>query len=244
MKLADSSLPQVNSSEYKIFSNEDIDNLVIIDGCRADTYSRVVKDSDTRVTKASNSYEFIGENFTSGDFDDFVYVTANPHFDPGVFEEITGRKPGDVFHEVFHTYRHGWDDNLSTVPPEEVSNEARTASKLFPEKSLVIHYMQPHYPFIHSELENKGISNDLSTNENSVWQDLMRGRVDRNSVIEAYRNNLRYVMDEVEELCGDLTGRSVITSDHGNFIGENNLYGHPEGMSSEPVRCVPWDVRE
>gem|GEM_PF-6048099 len=34
-----------------------------------------------------------------------------------------------------------------------------------------------------------------------------------------------------------------MTSDHGNYTGENGIYGHPEGHSAEAVRKVPWDVK-
>jgi hypothetical protein len=45
-------------------------------------------------------------------------------------------------------------------------------------------------------------------------------------------------------------GRTVITSDHGNLVGERawpvpvRLYGHPEGIRHPALVKVPWAVIE
>ena len=120
--------------------------------------------------------------------------------------------------------------------------DARTAQKLFPDKNLIVHFMQPHVPFEnHPETSEKYNYKDESID---VWQAAMRGEIDAEGAIEAYKKNLEFVIPFVEELVEDLEGTSVITSDHGNLIGEGNFYGHPRGYSSVGLRKVPWDVRK
>jgi hypothetical protein len=47
-----------------------------------------------------------------------------------------------------------------------------------------------------------------------------------------------------------ISGKVVVTSDHGNYVGERaspipiREYGHPRGLYDRPVVCVPWLVRE
>ncbi|OYR54034.1 hypothetical protein DJ73_06075, partial [Halorubrum sp. Ea1] len=54
----------------------------------------------------------------------------------------------------------------------------------------------------------------------------------------------------VEELVGGTEGRTVVTSDHGNLIGERiapldgKRYGHPLQTDVDGLRRVPWLVVE
>ena len=66
--------------------------------------------------------------------------------------------------------------------------------------------------------------------------------LDKEQLREDYRKNLEYVMDSVEKLGENLEGRTVVTSDHGNLIGEKGRYGHPGKKEHKALREVPWDV--
>jgi hypothetical protein len=52
----------------------------------------------------------------------------------------------------------------------------------------------------------------------------------------AYKENLRHVLKNVEDLLEIINGKTVITSDHGNLIGDRlspipvRGYGHPSGL--------------
>jgi len=38
-----------------------------------------------------------------------------------------------------------------------------------------------------------------------------------------------------------MKGKTIITSDHGEFLGEHGYYGHEARKSEDPVlRVVPW----
>ena len=62
----------------------------------------------------------------------------------------------------------------------------------------------------------------------------------RINLLKAYEMNLRIVLKYVKELTKELSGRTIITSDHGEMLGENNLYGHFAGSTKEILRIVPW----
>ena len=67
-------------------------------------------------------------------------------------------------------------------------------------------------------------------------------------LIWAYKENLRLVIPYVELLLHKLSGKTVVTSDHGELFGENVLkfipikvYGHGIGRNPSLV-TVPWWV--
>jgi hypothetical protein len=45
-------------------------------------------------------------------------------------------------------FNEDWDDETGTVRAETRTNAALEAAERFPHKRLVVHYMQPHYPFV------------------------------------------------------------------------------------------------
>ncbi|MFP4170167.1 MAG: hypothetical protein ACLFUV_03995 [Methanomassiliicoccales archaeon] len=57
-----------------------------------------------------------------------------------------------------------------------------------------------------------------------------------------YENNLRRAIEEVVKLLRELPGRTVITSDHGERLGENGEYGHEPYQENPILREVPWLV--
>jgi len=70
-------------------------------------------------------------------------------------------------------------------------------------------------------------------------------------VWEAYNENLDIVLTEIEALLDELDGKSVITADHGNLVGERlgpvptrRKYGHPYGVHTEELVKVPWFILE
>jgi hypothetical protein len=245
-KLASRNEKHVEEEELIFEKEADWKNLIILDAARHDLYEEVNGETGSRYTVGSQSTEFIEKTFSEGDYTDTIYITANPFFNEEKFREITGRKPEDVFHEVFHTYMDKWDDENNTVMPESLVQDAKTAEKLFPEKRKIIHFMQPHYPFVNSDLADTGINPDLDRGRKdfSLWQLAEMGDYEREELWQPYRENLELVMPHAEELVEYLPGTTVITADHGNMVGESGLYGHPRGLKLKPLRKVPWDVRK
>lgn len=219
---------------------KDWDNLLILDACRLDLYEEVEGETEGRTSLGSSTAEFVEKNFSKGDFSDIVYVTGNPHFSKKLFSELTGRDPDEIFHEVFHTYMSDWDTENGTVLPEPLIRDAETAKKLFPDRRIVVHFMQPHHPFVNSQIEEDSamVGKDEA---NKVWPRLEREEFSKEDIWEAYGENLEYILNELEEFVKDLEGKTIITSDHGNAVGESTFYGHPKGVDTKELREVPWD---
>ncbi|MFB6187503.1 MAG: hypothetical protein ABEI86_11645, partial [Halobacteriaceae archaeon] len=244
-KLAASAIAEIEDEPESIFNKGDWDNLIILDACRHDLYEELTdREVEQRVSLGSTTTEYIERTFSEGDFSDVVYISANPFFSDKFLEKLIGGS--DVFAAKFDVFNNSWDVEEGTVMPEDVAEAAKTAKKLFPEKKLIIHFIQPHYPFIGFEDEGFDESSKWldDNSKNSVWDRAELGELGKEEVWTAYKGNLEKVLPYAEDLVEDLKGKTIITSDHGNLVGENGLYGHPGRTDLKPLREVPWDVRE
>lgn len=230
--------------------DEDWDNLIVLDACREDLFRGTVDlsqfDSYRTVTSlGSATPEWVRNNFADQPFGDTVYVTSNP---------FVTRYASDSFHEIVEVWRESFDDETHTVPPKAISEKSREIIETHPDKRVVLHYMQPHHPF--RNLSYKGwhpdemIVDRAQEEVHTPWDALQAGLTDKNTVLGAYRDNLEYVMESVSEVVDDLPGRTVVTSDHGNMLGEWGLpfpiriYGHPPRLRFPELVNVPWAVVE
>jgi hypothetical protein len=137
------------------------------------------------------------------------------------------------------------DKKTGAVLPKTVTKHAKRAAKQYPHKRLLIHYMQPHTPYI-------GPTGREYFPEFRVRSDLDRvnasGEIDTEKLRAAYRENLELVVDEVGSLLETLDGKTVVSADHGEMFGERHFpipvrdYMHPHGIDNEVLTKVPWQV--
>lgn len=250
-KVAFLGLEKVDEGQTKgIFDLGEWDNLVILDACRYDFYKEQVEEEEikSRYTLGSNSGDFVKKNFRNTPPYDIIAITANPHYSNPIFKNLAGRNVDDVFYTVFNTYETDWDEKLGVVPPSSVKERALTAEKLFSDKKKIIHFMQPHAPYLTSNMEQapnkldvEGISHEANSDaeECEIWR-AEKGKVSREVLIKHYKENLDLVMSAVRELAKELDGKTVVTADHGELLGENGTYGHPAGRKEKFLRKVPW----
>jgi hypothetical protein len=224
----------------------DWDNLVILDACRFDDFAREQElpgRLERSVSRGSHTVEFLEGNFGGRQLLDTVYVTASPQL-------YRWRDRVDAtFRDVVDVWREdGWDEEHRTVLPETMAEHALEAAEQYPNKRLVAHFVQPHYPFVGADLDTAQLRSD----EPDIWNRLRRGDADvpPRVVREAYRENLRRALPAVERLLSALTGKTVVTSDHGNMFGERAApvpireWGHPPGVYTEELVAVPWLVHD
>jgi len=236
--------PFVSDSSEKIqYLEQDWDVLIILDACRYDLFAEV-NPFDVSVKKvhsnASHTREFIKRNFVSRDCRDTVYVTASPQF--ADFELS--------FAHIEHVWQQHWDDELRTVRPEHVTKAAINIGAEYPNKRLIVHYMQPHYPFIGPtgrKIDGQAtFGPDRGSRYSSVWVQLAADQISKETVQRAYQENLQIVLSEIDELQSTLTGKMVLTSDHGNLYGKQvcwlpfRIYGHPPRIHDCELIAVPW----
>jgi len=235
--------------------DEDWDTLILLDACRFDLFQEVNTVPGTpghRISEGSNTPEFFEANFGDAEYYDTVYVTANPV--PRV-DEWCSVDVDSVFHEVVDVWQDNWDESVHTVRPEPVAEAIREAHDEYPKKRIFSHFIQPHQPFIGEtgqEIDDRGmrayekLSGEQTGSGKQVFEQLEAGELSVDRVWQAYRENLELVLPHVEDLCNDLAGKIVVTSDHGNMFGgfawpfPIRQYGHPENIHTAALTRVPW----
>ncbi|MFD1633359.1 PglZ domain-containing protein [Haloplanus ruber] len=133
------------------------------------------------------------------------------------FDSLWDRMVGESSHHEIH--------------PKVVTDRAIDAGRNTDCDRLIVHYMQPHHPFIY-----KDQLDDLHQNPFQY----LDSQDARNKVWNAYIENLRFVLDYVSTLLDNLNAKKVvITSDHGELFGKY-LKTHPVGVMHPNLRKVPW----
>lgn len=221
----------------------DWDTLIILDAARYDLFAETNwLDGDLRRVNscASHSLEFIHQNFEGKELHDTVYVTANPYvreLSQHTFHAI------DSLLEAYDTYR--------AIRPEKVTERAIAAHEEYPNKRMIVHYMQPHAPFIgeygqylQSEyLDGEEVS-EARWMDDVLWDPECSVTVGQ--IKKAYRENLELGLEKAEELAENVDGKTVITADHGELFGERTrpipakLYGHEPFVHHDDLVSVPW----
>lgn len=242
---------------------EDWDNLIILDACRYDAFeetNNIEGDLKSVTSSGSHSTDFIKENFFGGEYHDTIYVSANTHA-----EKIDD----GIFFKVDKTYSDSQITNSieknKKRDPELVHDLALENNDQHPNKRLIVHFMQPHSPYIGPRaeevrtnlLKKEGLKlrywcdpEEIDVSENIHYNDLLQaaraGHISDEVLWEIYVENLTIGLDWAEELISTLDGKSVITADHGELLGDASsiikpdTYFHYNDLYIPELRIVPW----
>jgi len=242
-----------NHGDYIL--DEGWDNLIILDACRYDTfkkYNNILGDLEFRYSRGGGTREFLKENFKEEYYPDIVYVTGNPYVTISIESE---------FYRMISVWDEYWNHDYDTVLPDVMAEQTIKARNKFPEKRIISHFVQPHYPFIGDwARENLGSHQGMISRYNiksedskshgkqMIWNLLKNNEVDKETIKRAYEENLKLTLPHVKNMIKKLNGKTIITSDHGNLFGKWLFpfpikgYGHPTGIYHEELIKVPWLV--
>lgn len=230
----------------------DWDILCILDGCRYDSFEQVnwlPGQLSARISHGSCTPDWAQAEI-KGDQSDVVYISANPYVSEYFFSEEWGREQ-PFFHleEVWDT---GWSEELKTVLPETVINAAKKLIKKHPDKKFVLHFMQPHHPFIGKKRIDEKSGWQATRSEakgelqprfsENVYDLLKKNKITRHEAMEAYRDNIALVLAEIQDFVDGLPkGKKIVLgADHGNCFGEYGVFGHPEKFTLLELIKTPW----
>jgi len=287
--------------------SEKWDYMIILDACRYDYFERVYDKYvhgklEKRISAGSSTNEWRNKSFP-GFYDDVVYISANPQF--SATSKIYGFCAGDHFHKVHQIWESDWNYEKATVLPAVLTEAAVRIISNAGGKRAIVHYLQPHAPYLVLNARTRGFAKYLVADRDSVanavedtnlqkvldeieefnrvnpvkrvlfkglTQLLKAGNLSGNrpewtlrrllrmppeapmeaalrhcdpqGLREAYKANLEMVLAQAAELLNHLSGRIVITSDHGELLGEKKCYSHPSGSLNPVLIEVPWLVVE
>ncbi|QCS42021.1 hypothetical protein [Natrinema versiforme] len=232
--------------------DEDWDTLILLDACRFDDFSDINSisgDLTHKISQGVDSRRFIERNFVGKDIHDTVYVTANPH---------VRLVDNDIFHDVITEPISNWDSEMQCVRPGDVTASAIEAHEKYPNKRIIVHYMQPHDPPLGptaEKLREKAQIGGAAPNERRsqgkrIMELVATGEISEEAAREAYRETLEIVLEDVDTLLKNIAGKVVISSDHGEMFGERpylllgKLYEHYRNPKTVELCKVPWLIVE
>ena len=211
---------------------EDWKYLIILDACRFDIFreeniiSGILR---KKYSAGTSTTDWMRENF-KGSYPDVVYVSANPNLSDYMFKKWLDRS--NPFFRLERVWAWGWDDELGTVHPRTVNQAVLKLLEQYGDKRMIIHYMQPHYPYI-SEVMNR----NMKEYKNGI--EFMK--LSSSRAREAYIENLRIVLKHVKELLNNLPpSKIVVSSDHGEYFGEYGVFFHLPYFYIRPLLEIPW----
>lgn len=218
------------------------DVCVILDACRYDLFAEVSDDYgwingvDSMYSLGPCTDVWMQRTFNDDRFREEIaqtaYVVANA-FSNKILEE-------SLFCNLDQVWQSEWDETLGTLPPRPVTEQAINRWRQEDCNRMIVHYMQPHEPFkISPEMtDDAGKPGETSK---TAWEKLRDNEIDKSTVWNAYRKNLKWVLDDVTLLLKNLDAEKVlITSDHANALGEWGTWGHPENRPIPAVKRVPY----
>lgn len=236
------------NTDGDLIFDQDWDNLIILDACRYDIFRDTIGDYDipgqlsSITSRGSQTPEWVRGNFTDRQEHDTVYVSASSWYLK--LKDSINSEVHDFIGVIGEEYR---DSSVETIPPQHVTETAREASRQYPDKRLLIHYVQPHMPYL-GDLGEREFKNARSQTMREMIREKGGGRDEKAKLLRwAYQENLHHVLNDIESLVDDLHGKTVISADHGEFLGERPgfsypfvEYGHPGGIYYDTLVNVPW----
>lgn len=253
------------TNHYPVGTNvfeQDWDALIILDACRVDalaelaTEYKFIGQVNSIRSVGSSSFEWMNQTFRNRyreEIADTAYVTQNSFHDRilgngGITGQAVlpiGPSQFDVVAPSDFQYIEGlWQANFeegsewkiesevtSRVHPRYTTDRCIRAGRRIECERLIVHYMYPHDPYVLAEPK-------LQPNFDTA---LKSGAASKSEAWEAYLDNLRFVLDEIELLLKNLDrDKVIISADHGEAFGEYGFYRHPPACPIPSVRRVPW----
>ncbi|MHC4475558.1 MAG: sulfatase-like hydrolase/transferase [Planctomycetota bacterium] len=266
---------------------EQWDYLIVLDACRYDYFERLWRQHlqgnlEKRISIGSSTTEWRNKAFTEY-YGDVIYISANPFVNS--LATVKGFSASEHFCKVFDLWLSAWDREKGTVLPETMTKRAAEIIASHRDKRAIIHYIQPHEPYLGSTVTGPGYEQPVAgrylqaiQGESRtvrkimnlvgaafywlglrgyflIWNlrqlfgmspaspmDAVRRKYGNELLRKAYKENLEIVLCYVAELVDALTGRIVVTSDHGEMLGENNCYCHWSRSNNKLLREIPWLV--
>ena len=236
--------------------DRDWDNLIILDACRFDIFRDVVTfdgDLEAVTSRGSATPEFLKQNFDGRIAYDTVFVSSNAqvgkyrkHIDVYKLVGLWGDKVDE------HSRDQTSPRNLTDAEP--VVENTIHLHEQYPNKRLISHFLPPHTPYLVKDGER--------ITESSPYRTLMaarRGEISAEEIQSVYTENVKYILEQISTLLDELSGKTVITADHGELLGEGVPwyarilhgrwgldkwryfdYGHYNYIHEPKLVTVPW----
>lgn len=137
---------------------------IILDACRFDVFSNLshMLPGNLKVAKTfcSGTQEWMYNNIYGNDCSNIIYVNPIIMFNNFI--------PKHNFFNVVMAWKTHWDYTHGTILPEDITKVALEEIKKNPDKRFIIHYHQPHPPYLQDKF--KGIDGPVDKPEEIIKQ--------------------------------------------------------------------------
>jgi len=217
---------------------DDWDLLVILDACRYDYFEELKDILPEGVLLKAVSPAPLGT---------WHEIVFDRYYDAIVYSANRNIRRGDKrFKEVYDLWDTEWNSKIGTVPPWNVNKFViedyydKHLGEL--KEKIIVHYLQPHGTWI-----GKTKLYISWFNKEGLGQDVHLIPYLKNMgpkhVKQLYRDNLKLVLEHVSILIDALEQENVvITSDHGEHLGEDGKYLHTPMWNTRTITEVPWYI--
>lgn len=141
------------ASQKDLVINENWKFLIVLDACRYDYFEELcnlsgelnkVKSPAFKGDAAPTSvwYKVIFQD----KYDDIIHISSHPRVNSKT--RVEGFKASDHFFKIIDLWDSQWNEEIGTVLPENVTEKSIEVIRKFPDKRFIIHYMQPHTPYL------------------------------------------------------------------------------------------------
>lgn len=238
----------------------DWDVLLILDTCRVDALKEVAPEYDfieevsSIISVGSSSPEWIACTFNkrySQTLKNTIYISANafaqrvledrqfPDTNRGFSWSKWKTVRGSDLLKLDQPWQYSPDPSHGHIRPNHLTDRAIANHRQLNPERMIVHFSQPHPPYT-ATADREG--RPLKEYEKDPRSYLKNGG-NYEKVWNAYIDNLRLVLDEVEILLQNLDAETVaISADHGEAFGEWGIYWHLTGLPHPRLKKVPWVI--
>jgi len=234
------------------------DVLIVLDACRPDMFREAAGACEVVRSPAVCTADWLPKVAPLLLEHDVRYFSANP-----VVERTASARALPL--DLISIWRCGWgrwtEQRVPSVHPALVNGFvlALLHEPHGPGGKLVVHYLQPHSPYIgvpplaaarwaagpeglHAECHRLPRPDKLVESGELTWTELRLAALGNTRLVwDAARN----LMGAVALLRADFVGGPttfVVTADHSELIGEGGRFGHERAYGRHPLCEVPWRV--
>ena len=223
--------------QKEIIQKLDWDYLIVLDACRADVFEQVndIEGKYERVwSPASETYSWIKRMFP--DYYNITFYSGTP-----VIRALIkhGYNADEHFAKIVDIWDWGFDPDLATIPPWHVYEGSKDAKPV-----SIIWFVQPHLPPVGDEEMMKIWKDIVDVRERRLAADIViareirKGTLSPDRVRESYKRSLSIALQYVKKLIERFKGKIIVTADHGEFLGEDGRWLHPD-IEHPVLRTVP-----
>lgn len=223
----------------------------VFDACRWDAYEEVCGDAEPVTSPDRNTPLWTDQIWCDPDCDwsDVTYISGNGQ--TRAVRNYDRRENDGIIenHVKEHVEAYNmddvWDKYVNSARPDRLTELVEDY-----EPPIVVHYVQPHTPFIGNlsltvngdmdELPDDRLSEDDRVGSAEYYM-VEKGLIDQSYLRMAYLENLRAAWKEARQL-GRSYDRVIYTADHGEVLGPDKY--HHGGTNKHQTRVIPFDTNQ